>query len=722
MVNPQHIALKITQPIFQYVPRGLLGISPSGLPPLMPRRLPLSDVASPGRNVSGPTDPARTRTPIIRPGSRAVVFWLAGALALALPNHARSDDVATLEQLKQMSVEALMDVEVTSVSRRAQKLSETPSAIQVINSEDILRSGATSIPEALRLADNLNVAQKNSHDWAISARGFNTDLANKLLVMIDGRTVYTPLYSGVFWDAQDYLLADINRIEVISGPGGTLWGANAVNGVINIVTESAKDTQGYYAEGGWGDMMEGFGGVRYGGKLSPNVYFRIYGKHTERDSEAVGSGATADDSWQKSQGGFRLDVDEGAGSTFTFQGDLYGGTTESTVGQTKTDGNNLLARWSRTLADDSELSVQVYYDRTHLASPKPALLAAAAGVLTDDLDTYDFDLQHHFRAGPKHQIVWGLGYRLTDDDVGNSPTVGFLPPHLQHNLFSGFLQDEIALTDDLHLTLGTKVEHNDYTGVELEPSGRLQYILSSRQSLWTAVSRAVRTPSRIDRDLVEYTGLSAPLPTAIFSGGPDFVSETVVAYEAGYRTQIGENTSAAVSVFYNTYDHIRSFTAMAPYGFPLVTHNNVEGDTYGLEFTATTQVTDGWRLRAGYNLLEEDLRVKPGQVDFSNALNETADPKHQLSLRSSLDVTKAVALDTGLRWVDTLHNNNGPTPGTVPSYFELDVRLAWQATKQLELALVGRNLLHDQHAEYGYPGATRTEIQRSIYGKVTWRY
>jgi iron complex outermembrane receptor protein len=624
--------------------------------------------------------------------------------------------------LKKLSVEELMAIEVTSVSKRPEKLSETASAIQVVTGEDIRRSGASRIPEALRLADNLQVAQKGSQGWGISARGFNTELANKLLVLMDGRTVYTPLYSGVFWDVQDYLLEDIDRIEVISGPGSTLWGANAVNGVINIISKSAKDTQGLYVEGGGGSELRGFGGVRYGGTLTSNVYYRVYGKYFDRDSALLANGNNAGDSWNMGQGGFRIDAEPSSQDTLTLQSDYYSGRENlPTGGDAEVAGANVLGRWSRIFSDDSDMSLQFYHDWTHTAVPKPAFLAAPAGALVDDLHTYDLDFQHRFRLGERNQFVWGLGYRFTHDEVENAPSVVFVPAELDRDLFSGFVQDEIMLHEKLFLTLGTKLEHNDYTGYEVSPSGRLQWNVTPKHMVWGAISRAVRTPSRIDHDFQQPTGLPAPFDN-LFVPGTNFTSETLIAYELGYRAQLASRVSASVSAFYNEYDDVRSSTPHPVNGFPLVFENNLEGETYGFELSANYQVLHWWRLHAGYNLLKEDIRVKPGQIDFSNGLNETADPEQQFSFRSSMDLPHNVELDAALRWVDTLHNNNGPNPGTVPSYFELDVRLAWHPTKNLELSVVGQNLLHDHHPEYGFPSPTRQEIPRSVYGKVTFRW
>jgi iron complex outermembrane receptor protein len=650
----------------------------------------------------------------------SALLMYGGALS---PAHA-DNTPSSIGELKQLNVEDLMNVEVTSVTRHPEKLIEAASAIQVITQEDIRRSGATSIPEALRLADNLQVAQKNSHDWAISARGFNTALANKLLVMIDGRTVYTPLYSGVFWDVQDYVLADIDRIEVISGPGGTLWGANAVNGVINIITKSAKDTQGLYVQAGGGSRPEDLADVRYGGALNPDTQFRFYGKYFERGPEVLANGDSSSDAWRQGRGGFRVDSDASAIDKLTVQGDVYEGhENEQTGGTSDTSGENVLGRWSRRISDTSDLGLQTYVDRTYTSNPAAPLIVnglefAGPGIFQDELTTYDVDFQHRLRIGTANSVVWGLGFRYSHDVVSNAPSLAFLPHTLDRDLYSLFAQDEIALRPDLSLTVGSKLERNDYTGFEVEPNVRLSWLLNSNQALWSAISRAVRTPSRIDQDFSE----AAPPHFVILEGGSDFKSESVVAYELGYRVQFDQQLSASVSSFFNHYNDIRSTTITPATLLPFFFANGLEGDTYGLEFTSNYQATDTWSLHAGYTLLKEHLHVKPGQIDINDALNETADPQHQFSLRSSLNLPRHTEFDTALRWVDTLHTNNGPVVGTVPSYFELDTHLAWHASDRLEFALVGQNLLHNRHPEYGFPEPSRPEIERSAYGKFTWRY
>ena len=653
---------------------------------------------------------------------------LAGAILWCLPVLGMAQDAenpTAPSVLKKLSLEELADIEVTSVSRRPEKLSGTASAIQVITADEIRRSGATSIPEALRLADNLDVAQVNAHDWAISARGFNTRLANKLLVLIDGRTVYTPLFSGVFWERQDYLLADVARIEVISGPGGTLWGANAVNGVINIITKNARDTQGTYLETGAGTQLKDFAGVRYGGAIAPGVAFRVYGQYFNRGDEIVADGASNNDAWHKGQGGFRVDAGVSPQDAVTLQGDFYRGDEGmATGGAAGISAGNILGRWSHSASADADWTLQVYYDRTHLSDPIPALTInsfslAPAGTLKDDLQTYDVDFQHRLRLGERNHLVWGLGYRYTHDVVVNAPALAFLPPVLNQNLYSAFVQDELMLRENLFFTLGTKLEHNDYTGFEVEPGARVQWNFATNQMLWAAVSRAVRTPSRIDRDLSEP---APPVPIILLEGSSDFTSEAVIARELGYRAEVSSRITTSLSMFYNDYDDVRSTSLTPTTILPLVFQNNLEGNTRGFELSATVQLADAWRLRGGYDNLKEDIRIKPGKTDINNAQNETADPEQWLSLRSSLDLPHATEFDATLRWVDTRILNNGPTIGTVPSYWELDVRLGWHPTDATEISIVGQNLLHDHHAEYGFPSPTRPEIQRSVYGKLVWRF
>ncbi len=635
----------------------------------------------------------------------------------------------TPSELKKMTVEELMNIEVTSVSRRPEKLTEAPSAIQVITQEDIHRSGVTSIPEALRLALNLHVAQKNSHDWAISARGFNTDLANKMLVMIDGRTVYTPLFSGVFWDRQDYLLEDIDRIEVISGPGGTLWGSNAVNGVINIITKSSDKTQGLYAEAGAGNQLRAVGGLRYGGRINDDVSFRVYGKYFDRDAIAFPDGEDALDSWNMGQGGFRMDATPGEKNTWSLQGDYYNGREDiATGGVSAISGLNVLGRWKHIISDKSDFAFQLYYDRTNLDMPVPPTQteigpAAPAGRFGDNLDTYDIDFQHRFSPGTRHQLVWGLGYRLTHDVVNNAPALAFAPPVLDRNLVSFFFQEQATISEKLSATVGTKIEHNDYTKVEIEPSARLHFLLNSSQSLWAAVSRAVRIPSRVDRHIRLPTPNFAPIGVDnLLVGGEAFDSETVIAYEAGYRMQTGKSVSGSISTYYNVYDKIRSTSASLGI-FPLYYDNNLEGETYGAEVTLAWQVLDWWRLRAGYNLFQHDIRIKEGKSDFNNALNENADPQNRITIHSFMNLSDNFTFDARLRHVGSFVYNVAGTPDRVPAYTELEARLAWLPNEHFELSVTGQNLLHAQHLEYVISSPNpRAEVKRSVYLKLAYRF
>jgi iron complex outermembrane receptor protein len=608
--------------------------------------------------------------------------------------------------LKGLSLEELLDIEVTSVSRRPERLSEAASSVQVITQDDIRRAGATSIPEALRLASNLSVAQIDSRQWAISARGFNSTTANKLLVLIDGRTVYTPLYAGVFWDVQDTLIEDIDRIEVISGPGATLWGANAVNGVINITTKTARDTQGLMLSAAAGNELEADAGVRYGGS-SGNWAYRVYGKYTDRDGPELPSGRDISRDWHTAQGGFRLDGVLSQSDSLTLQGDFYEGRIQQPfTDEIEVHGWNAIGRWSRRLSDGSDLQLQLYFDRTHRDIPRS---------FTEDLDTIDLDFQHHIAFGERHDVVWGLGYRFIDDEIENGLAFAFLPTDLTREWFSAFVQDEIKLYDAVRLTLGMKLEHNEYTDLEAQPNARLSWRLNDTSLVWSAISRAVRTPSRIDREF--YSPGRAPFVG--LRGGPGFDSETVIAYEVGYRAQPLDRLLLTVSTFYNDYDHLRSVERINPPApAPLFIDNGFEGTTYGAEVTADYRVTEVWRLSAGYTELRVDLDRKRWSTDPSLGSNESHDAENYFLVRSSLDIADW-QLDASYRHAGRIANQN------VPSYGELGVRIAWWLTPNIELSLVGQNLLHDSHPEFGTLSplvtSTRNEIERSGYARIVWR-
>ena len=606
--------------------------------------------------------------------------------------------------LKKLSVEELMDVEVTSVSRRPERLSETASAVQVITSEDIRRSGATSLPEVLRLASNLHVAQVDSSQWAISARGFNNTAANKMLVLIDGRIVYTPLHAGVLWDIQDVLLEDIDRIEVISGSGATLWGANAVNGVISITTKQARDTQGLLIEGGGGTQPRGFMNVRYGGQFGSDGHYRVYGKTFGRARTLFATGLDANNEWHLGQGGFRIDWNHAHVNSFTVQGDFYDGQEDHPTTQpTDIKGGNVLTRWSRRLSNGSDLSLQFYYDRTHRFIPP---------VLAEDLSIYDLDFQHHLHLGDRNELIWGLGYRQIHDDIHNDLLLAFLPAEVTRRRYSGFVQHEVALIKDrLNVTVGSKLEHNDYTGMEFQPSGRVMWKVDRRQMAWGAVSRAVRTPSRFDREL-----FIPARPPFLLAGGPDFQSEDSLSYELGYRVRPHDRVSLSVASFYTDYTNLRSIEELnPPRPLPVTIGNGLQGESYGVEVTGDYYVNDWWRLHGGYTEMRISLRPELTSTDRSNGSGESHDPNRRLLLRSSIDAFHHVQFDSIFRFVSEIRNQQ------LPGYAELDLHLSWQPKPSLEFSIVGQNLLHDKHAEFGSPGS-RQEIERSVYGKVVWRF
>jgi iron complex outermembrane receptor protein len=614
-------------------------------------------------------------------------------MALASPLWAADTKLANLGDL---SLEQLSNIEVTSVSRRAERLQDAAASIYVITADDIRRSGVTSLPDALRLAPNLQVARTNASQYAVSARGFNNTIANKLLVLIDGRTVYTPLFSGVFWDAQSVMLEDIDRIEVISGPGATLWGSNAVNGVINILTRSARETQGTLLALGAG-TREHIGAVRYGGELGANGHYRVYGRYFDRPNTEFASGASAKDGWNKGQAGFRTDWSSGNSRT-TLQGDVYHGELERAVpGQQRISGANLLARWNRQLAGGSTLNIQGYYDRTERSQPR---------TFTETLDIFDIEFQHSIPTQTAHQLQWGGGYRYAFDRVGNTAALAFLPGDRNLKWGNLFVQDEIALRQNLALTLGAKVETNVYTGAEILPSARLGWKLDENHLLWGAVSRAVRAPARLDRDLFVPGG--APF---LLSGGPNFQSEVSKVIEGGYRAQPSPALSYSLTLFHHIYERQRT---VEPAGGTLVIDNKVNGHSNGIEAWGTYHATRAWRLSAGFMGLREHLGLTGGSTNFTAVPGLGNNPGHQWLVRSSLDFGTNYEFDVFLRHVGTLPNPN------VPSYTAVDLRLGWRLQPDLELSLTAQNLFGPGHIEFGTP-ATASEFERGVFLKLVWR-
>ena len=645
--------------------------------------------------------------------------------------------------LTELAIEDLMKIEITSVSKKHQKVFDAAAAIFVITQEDIRRSGVTSIPEALRMAPGVEVAHISANQWAITIRGFNSLFANKLLVLIDGRSVYSPLYSGVFWDIQDTLLEDIERIEVIRGPGATLWGANAVNGVINIITKQAKDTQGGLISVGGGTEERGFGEIRYGGKIGEETYYRAYAKYFDRDDAVDTFGQTAHDGWDALRGGFRVDSQLSLQDSITAQGDIYrteSGLTSSFAllrppfTQTLNEeihsvGGNILGRWRHTFSNSSDMLLQMYYDWTeHQES-----------ALRERRDTFDIDFQHKFPLVEWQEIVWGLGYRLTQDDIRNSFSVAFSPDHRTDHLFSAFVQDDLTLVKDrLRLTLGSKFEHNSYTGYEIQPNVRMLWTPGSRHSFWGAVSRAVRTPARADEDVRYNVSVLPPgtminpsmLPVLIAAFGNHYVeSEKLIAYELGYRVQATNRLTMDIATFYNDYNHLRFAESGIPrletspgplhLLIPITLSNKLKATTYGLEMGIDWRALDWWRLQASYTYMKVKVPSTEAMSSTFVEFGEGRNPRHQIGLRSWMDLRRDLEFNLNIRFVDKLPDLQ------VKSYVGLDAQLVWKPHKNLELSIVGQNLLDRRHTEYKTESllpAPTIEVERGVYGRMTCRF
>jgi len=607
---------------------------------------------------------------------------------------ARADVQLAASNLADLSLEQLSDIVVTSVSRRAQSLADAPASVYVITHEEIRRSGVTSLPEALRLAPNLEVARADTNQYAISARGFNNILANKLLVLIDGRTVYTPLFSGTFWEAQDVMLEDIDRIEVVSGPGATLWGANAVNGIINIITRSARDTQGTLVAGGVGNREAG-GDARYGSALDNDGYYRVYGKTIHRNASEFANGNTVHDSSTRTQGGFRADWDTPA-QNVTLQADAYTGDIDQLPSARSIAGANVLASWSHRASDGSLARLQAYYDYTYREHP---------GSFKETLNTIDIEAQYGTRWNGNHEIVVGGGYRHARDEVTNSAAQALLPPDRELQWANVFAQDQISIRDDFDVIVGAKVETNIYTGAEFLPNVRAAWRPAAGQMLWASASRAVRSPARIDRDLY-----IPGKPPYFVAGNDGFASETANVYELGYRGQVGAGTSFTVTVFTTDFDRLRS---VQPQPGGAVFANGIDGTTTGVEAWGTWRVLSNWQLFGGVTALRERLHVKPGSVDLGGLATLGNDPSVQWNFRSAWDVTPEVGFDVMARRVAAL-----PTP-SVPAYTAVDARLVWRPSREFEVSVSAQNLFDPGHAEWGV-ASNRAEIQRAYFLAFLW--
>lgn len=645
------------------------------------------------------------------------------------------------DDLTSFNLEELMQIEVSSVARKQQKMADTAAAAYVISQEDIRRSGATSIPEALRLAPGLNVARIDSSHWAISARGFNGHYANKLLVLMDGRTIYTPMFSGVFWDIQDTFIEDIERIEVIRGPGAAMWGANAVNGVINIITKSAKNTQGNLAIAGAGNAERGFAGFRHGGQLDDDSFYRIYGKGFDREATTDSTGRRQNDDWRAFRTGFRVDRKLPGGDKLTVQGDAYklkvGETVNSYAILTPPYGNsyavddgaqgaNLLVRWEGRLPDQSEFTLQAYYDRAQFSAPK----------LSDRQNTFDLDFQHRLAPSLLHDVMWGANLRYIQSSAGNTADISFNPASRTYHNVSAFIQDDIALIPErLRLTLGSKLEKPHFGGAELQPNARLLWTPDGNHSIWAAVSRASRTPSRGEIESRIALGVippftqsnPSPFPMQLETmPNPDLKAERLTAYEIGYRSQWSPRFSLDIAAFTNRYQGLSQWKPGAPTPDTLPIPNalilpfayintDTATRTRGIEMIADWRVLDWIRLEGSYTYLKMHTPPPDGvNTDYS-----AKSPSDQFALRCLMDINSRMQLDLWLRRVGQL----GAQTREIPAYTTLDVRLGYAVSKTLDLSLVGQNLLERRHAEF-VDSASRplTYFSRGIFARATWRF
>jgi iron complex outermembrane recepter protein len=641
---------------------------------------------------------------------------------------AADQDISQLGQVDvSSSVAPMLGEEVTSVSRQPSTVGKSPAAVYVITQEMIRRSGANNIPDVLRLVPGIEVARIDANKWAITSRGFNNLYAKHLLVQIDGRAVYNQMFSGVIWNMQDVVLQDVERIEVIRGPGATVWGANAVNGVINIITKRASDTQGLLAHGGTGTEERGFSTFRYGGQTGEDLHWRVYGKQFERDGGYL-FGDEADD-WRQQRGGFRADWAATPDDLVTFQGDVFDGTsgtlqtfaaegfpfTTTSAYDNRDSGQNAIVRWTHVIDDESDWALRTYYDSFDRESP----------FFDISQETADVDGQLRFPLGYRHNVICGAGYRHVSDQLNGDFSTTWVPAARNTNLFSAFIQDEIMLSEDFwYLIVGTKWEHNDFSGPEYQPSIRLLCTPSERETLWAAVSRAVRTPNRTEDDVVfnQFVGFTPPPTYVRILGNPAIEAEDLLAFEMGYRAQPTESFSWDLATFYNDYTDLSGPTAA---GFPFfdpglgalvvpqTLDNILSADTYGAELSSTLMLNPDWRLSGAYTLLYLDVHTAA-----ATDITEGASPHNQANLRSSWNLRENLDLDIIGRYVDNL-----PAVG-VASYVAMDVRLGWRPAPNWEWAIVGRNLLDDRHAEFRdtFSGITGTEVQSEVFTTLTWGY
>lgn len=643
--------------------------------------------------------------------------------------------------LTELSIEELMNIEITSPSKKLEKLFDTPAAVYVITSEDIRRSGAKNLPDVLRIVPGVVVAQINSSEWAISIRGFNSRFANKLLVLIDGRSVYTPLFAGVFWEEIDSIFEDIDRIEIIRGPGGNIWGANAVNGVINIITKDSKDTQGFFVTSGGGNEEQGFVEIRYGAKISDNFTYRIFGKFFNRDEFEDPRGEKSNDSWHSFRTGFRSDLTISTNDTMSLSAEFYNIDKDQTVeipiltdppdfaeeikDKAKYKGFNFLHKWRHIFSNNSESQIQTYYDYTERTFD----FFGKEKRHTLDID-FTHNLNIHF-ALPQ-EIIWGLGFRLTSDNFSDNTSILIINDlNRTDKIFSAFFQDSLSLIKDkLFLTIGSKFEHNDYSGFELQPDLRILWIPHEEHRIWASVSRAVRTPSRAEHDisinLDNFTDPESGILTRIFAVGTDnFDSEELVSLEAGYRTQPVSWFSADIAFFLNFYDNLSTIELQEPVFetqpfpniiIPALFDNNMDATLWGFEISTTITPTNYWKLIANYSYINIDADLNSPSIVFTESFIEDGSPENQIKLQSFLDLPQNLELDASLYYVDKLNEFN------ISDYFRFDLRLGWKPNDNLEFSIVGQNLFDGEHQEFGSSQTgLATVIERSIFGSITYR-
>ncbi|MBF0369219.1 MAG: TonB-dependent receptor [Magnetococcales bacterium] len=647
---------------------------------------------------------------------------------------------AEVGELLDLSLEDILDLEVTSASLKTQRLMDVASAVYVISSEDILRSGASSLPEMLRMVPGLNVFQIDTNKWGVSARGFNGRYSRKLLVLIDGRSIYNPTFSGVYWDAQDIIPEDIDRIEVIRGPGATIWGSNAMNGVINIITKTAQQTQGGLLKVGMGTERLASGALRYGGMLGENFSYRLHGNGFEEDSGvAFGTSEDSWDHWANGRVGFRLDGTVGSSEdTLTIQGEYSENrnhtnvlaaslATLTTSRENDTEdvhGAHLQVRWMRQFENGGTLTLQGYYDHYERDSTYWFI---------ESVETWDVEAHHAFQIAQSHQLIWGLNFRWIDSTI--SPNETQFMSLTQSDLFfaSLFVQDEITLmADRLFLTLGSKIEDNPYAGWDIQPSARLLWRLSSNHTVWGAVSRALRSPSSIETDgvlraIVQSASMPVPSVLEIASDDGNFDTEKMIAYEMGYRGRLTDKVFMEANLFYNDYDDLFRLDygdtalitiAAGTYLYvPTIISNGSSGHTHGLEVALEWEVNDWWRLIGGYGYLRMDLDDSVTEADLDVVADEQY-AQNQLSLRSRMDLPHNVSLDLWYRFTDRI-------PGLDLSAFSsLDLHLSWKPLPDLEFSIIGKNLLDSQNMEFSdeYFSIQTVEIERSVFGQIKWEF